>query len=82
MGHNIVDFDCLHQKHDKFNEKIIQMPVRSSYDIRKQVSEVKVDLGNEVEDEIDALNMSEIKCCNCEEVGRKCQRTKDWVGHL
>lgn len=62
------------RKHEKFNEEVKQWSFRHNTSIRRQVSEVEVDLDeDEIQEDVEVLNLSEMRCWNCEVLGHKYQ---------
>lgn len=57
------------RKHERFNEEMRQWSNRNSLIHRKQVSEVEVEVEDDVDEDINALNLSELRCWNCEAIG-------------
>lgn len=73
---DITSISCLRsevRKHEKFKEDLRQWPQRTNVGYKKQVSEVDVDLEEELDGEVDALDSSKIRCWNCELLGHRYQ---------
>lgn len=61
------------RKHEKFNEEVKVWPGRGSFGVRKQVSEVDVEVQHELEEDLEVLKATEMRCWNCETVGHRYQ---------
>lgn len=61
------------RKLEKFNEEVNVWPCRGSFGVRKQVSEVDVEVQHEPEEDLEVLKATEMRCWNCETVGHRYQ---------
>lgn len=63
------------RKHEKFQEDLRQWPNRTSAGVRRQISEVDVNIREEIEAEeaIDVVDSKSLKCWNCDALGHRYQ---------